>query len=90
MKKVIFTALFAIATASGIFHLCCESNKSQFSLLALNNIEALSYYELGEVTISCNSGYSGRCFREAFDRWVMKGEDMYHPCQYTGCESDFC
>lgn len=89
MKKILFSTIITCAIFSGVIGIC-NSAKTSLNTLTLANIEALAYYELGEVTISCSSGYSGSCFREAFDRWVMKGEEMYHPCVYTGCESDYC
>lgn len=47
MKKVIFTALFAIATFSGIASYQLFENRESVNALSLANIEALSELENG-------------------------------------------
>lgn len=75
-----------ISSAVGYFS---QSTKSQLSALALANIEALSRYELPEVTIECGA-YEGDCYIENYGRWVMCGERMFHPCYFTGYKNDSC
>lgn len=87
-NKLIYFSVIILA-AAGVF--CVHQHKTQLhgGDIALANIEALTY-DLEEVTVMCSSGNQGYCFREDWTQWKMCREYTYHPCVYTGYQSDHC
>lgn len=81
------TVLAAIAI--GMYVQLGKTSSIISSDVALANVEALTV-DLEEVTITCNSGYQGKCFRESLRDWKMCGEHMFHPCEFTGYQADSC
>lgn len=92
MKKSIIVTLVSVAAISGIVGYYNQVNTEHpFSPLALANIEALTRYELPEVTIECSGYRDGTCYTEDYGGgFKMCREFMFCPCVFSGVESDYC
>lgn len=89
MKNVIkLSMVFIAVTISVLTGIGQMVKPSSLTDLQFENAEALTDIELGPVTILCNNGGQGRCYR--FRGYVMDGEAFYRECYFTGVQTDYC
>lgn len=92
MKKYLMSfvcAIITIASVSLVSLIQFNSEKLAVDNLLLENVEALTRGEIGEVVVTCSSGSSGQCFTRTLNLKFC-GEYSYYACVYTGYTRDSC
>ena len=89
MKKIILgIAVLAVIAVAAVNVNLSATQKSDMSLLALANVEALADIELPEVTITCSTDGSGDCY------FISVEEGLYGQCRFdceaSGDPNDHC
>jgi len=90
MKKIVFKSLLLAIMCVGVLGLQKKfmSISSPLSDVMLENVEALTDYELPAVEIVCDSQGWGKCYVSS--GLVMEGEYMYNSCQFDGSPYSYC
>lgn len=92
MKKYFMSFVCAVITIACVsFALLVQFNSGKLVVdnLLLENVEALTRGEIGEVVVTCSKGSSGQCFTRSLDLKLC-GEYSYYACVYTGYTRDNC
>lgn len=92
MKKYLMSfvcAIVVIASVSLVSLFQFDSEELAVDNLLLENVEALTRGEIGEVVVTCSRGSSGQCFTKGWDLKFC-GEYSYYACVYTGYTRDSC
>jgi len=91
MKNRVMAACAVVCTLSVLSMVCLGQIKKNRSVshFVLTNVETLTDNELPSVTITCDMGGKGKCYRHG-TMLVMCGEYNYYACEYTGKEEDTC
>lgn len=90
MKKIVFKSLLLAIMCIGVLGLQKKfmSISSSLSDVMLENVEALTDYELPAVVIGCDSQGWGKCYVSS--GLVIDGEHMYYACKFDGSQDNYC